>query len=190
VDWSGAVPLARPSTEPGEGNAEQGTGHDVAGIVDARVHARVANQGGQHPQGQGEPRLGAADSDGERESGRGVSGRKRARPRHSRVTWQRALPNGTPAPADRLESGVYHCRRNRNRHEAVGCRAPALLSACDGEQPGRADPRFRVVGRFGHLSHGAVEYRDICAGDRRIHGSVCTLGLGEPVARVHTGGIV
>ena len=90
----------------GEHGPGQGAGDHVGGIVDAGVHARVRDQGGEGVQGDRGRREHVADAVRERERGGRVPGGKRGRDRHARLARDRHLGGdalrATPPP-ERLE---------------------------------------------------------------------------------------
>jgi hypothetical protein len=185
VARSSPMPRARPGSRLGEEYAEQRSDHDVARIVNACVHARVGHEGGKRAQRQGDLRLGAGGSGGERKGGRRMPGRKRARARHSHLPGGRRFSIWTSSLSEWLQSRVHDRRRDGDRHEAVDGGTPAIVATGDANQDGGADPDPGVVRRVGQPTHRAVERWDIDARDRRVHRDVDAVSLAEPAAHVH-----
>ena len=184
------TPLVWEGGHAGECHAKQRSDGDVAGKVDACVHARVGHDGGERTQRYADLRQGRGHSRSEREGGCRVSGRERARLRHSHMASERGTSIGTSPSTERLQPGVHEHRRDGDRSEAVNRGATALAAATHGKKAGDGEPEPGVVGCTGHPVHRAIECGPVDARDSGVQGRVDAVGIAQPLACVHRRQIV
>jgi hypothetical protein len=146
----------RPRGEQARADPDAYTGHDVARVVNAGMHARVGDGACQRNKHRRQCRQLGASADGERERSGTVARWKRRRPRRADERRSRAREGPTSA-YEQLGRAVRNGRRDRDRDEAAPGRPPPFPSAEHGERDRNEKPQSRVARRPCDGNEGAVQ---------------------------------
>ena len=159
--------------------------HNVAGIVDSGVHARIGDDSGRGVQRHRDDRQTAPDAGRKRERRSRVPRRERQRGRHPDPTRHRLLrqtfrPRPAPDPLDRhVDDSTSH----RDRAEALRGGPPARACPDECQHARHPYPHARVVGSVRQRSHPSVQRGRRGARDRGVHGPGPTFLASANLAR-------
>jgi MOSC domain len=184
------VSLFRPSLGKGADEmaadgAEHDTGDDVARVMDAVVHTRVGDRGGQQAQRQGRPGQLVTDHGGEGRGGGGVTGGERARGRHEHIPGPRDARTGpvrTAATQHGLDEQVGDGGGQPDRHHSADRRA-ARTWAGERQRRGDPQPETGTVGGIGEAGETGIEGRRRECGHGRVDRLVDAVELGQSASR-------